>query len=95
MTVRAKFKVQRVECMEHMRRAGKTADGTVRYERGELRTIVLAPVYSNDPASENAKFWAATPSGEIKLGTINEQAWGYFELGQEYYIDFVRASDVP
>lgn len=91
MTVRAKFKVVRFEAQEHMKHVGKGDDGRDRYERTELRTIVLQPVYSNDPTSENAKFWAASPSGEIKLSTINERAWAEFELGAEYYIDFTRA----
>jgi hypothetical protein len=32
-----------------------------------------------------------SPSGEIKLGTINPAAWEAFELGREYYIDFTPA----
>lgn len=91
MSVRAKFKVVRFEAQEHMKHLGKSETGAHRYERTELRTIVLAPVYSDDPDSENRKFWEASPSGEIKLGTINERAWAEFELGAEYYIDFTRA----
>jgi hypothetical protein len=89
MTVRAKFKVSRIECQSHMaRKPGGTAN---EYERTEMRTIVLSPVYSDDPESENRKFWNASPSGEIKLGTINPQAWAAFELDGEYYIDFTKA----
>lgn len=76
--VRAKFKVNRIE--REQWGGGK-----------EVQTIVLTPVYSNDPASENAKFYAATPSGEIKLGTVNADAAAGFELGREYYVDFTPA----
>lgn len=91
MSVRAKFKVQKVESTLFMKRTGKNEQGAETYENVELKTIVLQPVYSNDPSSENAKFWAASPSGEIRLGTINPAAWEAFELGGEYYIDFTRA----
>ena len=91
MTVRAKFKVQRIEASQTMKAVGKNEQGATRHEVCELHTIVLQPVYSNDPEHENAKFWAASPSGEIKLGTINPEAWQAFELGGEYYIDFTKA----
>jgi len=60
----------------------------------EMTTIVLRPVSAADAkaeASENKKFWEATPSGEIKLGTVNLEAAKHFELGAEYYIDFTKA----
>jgi hypothetical protein len=58
----------------------------------EQRTLKFAPVFHNgDPAHENTKFWEASPSGEIKLGTINPQAWSMFEIGKEYYVDFTPA----
>lgn len=93
MSVRAKFKVQKVEATMGVRVTGKNEAGRDVYEPCELRTIVLQPVYavSGDPEHENTKFWQASPSGEIKLGTINPAAWEAFELGGEYYIDFTRA----
>ncbi len=75
--VRAKFKVQ--EITEHA------------YGEQRMKTIKLVPVYSNDPSSENARFWAASPNGEIRLGTINMDAAAQFEINAEYYIDFTRA----
>lgn len=92
MTVRAKFKVTKIEISEGARRTGeKDERGHEVYEQCELRTIVLSPVFSTDSSSENARFWNASPSGEIRLGTINEGAWKYFELRGEYYIDFTKA----
>lgn len=76
--VRAKFTLVRTE--------STISDGK------ELRTLVLVPVYGkSDPDHENSKFWKYTPSGEIKLGTVNEAAWEQFELGKEYYVDFTPA----
>jgi hypothetical protein len=80
--VRAKFYVQRVE---------KTKYGHAPNQQ-EMTTLVLAPVYSAEPGTENKTFWDATPTGEIKLGTVNKAAADQFELGEEYYIDFTKAS---
>ncbi|MCL4296174.1 MAG: hypothetical protein KJ077_10620 [Anaerolineae bacterium] len=41
-----------------------------------------------DGSIENRAFWAATPSGEIKLSAIVDDL---FTVGQEYYLDFVPA----
>lgn len=77
MSVRAKFKV--TEITEHA------------YGNQLMKTIKLAPVLkSNDPESENSKFWAASPNGEIRLGTINMDAAAQFEINAEFYIDFTR-----
>jgi hypothetical protein len=99
--VRAKFVVNRIEITQGYRRI-RTADGND-YEKNErdypkttacdLRTIVLSPVYANnDPKHENSRFWDSSPTGEIKLGTVNPDAWQQFELGKEYYIDFTPAN---
>jgi hypothetical protein len=90
MSVRAKFKVQRIDRSAYSR-SEKDGDGVDRIVDYEMRTIVLSPVYSNEPNSENRAFWQATPTGEIKLGTINVEAAKHFEVGREYYIDFTPA----
>ena len=78
MSVRAKFKV--AEIIEHA------------YGSQLMKTIKLAPVYkSDDPDGENATFWAATPNGEIRLGTINMDAAAQFAINVEFYVDFTRA----
>lgn len=60
-------------------------------EGGEgARTVVLRPVYG-DGKTENAQYWRYTPSGEIRLGTVNEAAWSQFKTGQEFYVDFTPA----
>ena len=55
----------------------------------EMQTIGLTPVMGG--SEENKTFWRYSPSGEIKLGTINAEAAAQFELGGEYYIDFTKA----
>lgn len=78
MSVRAKFKVAKIE---------RALVGGQ-----EMQTVVLNPVYGNsDPEHENTKFWKYTPSGEVRLGTINAAAAAYFELDGEYYLDFTKA----
>src|SRR5574343_1440901 len=86
MSVVAKFKVNSTQSTLTQK---QNAEG--QWEKVEMRTISLNPVYSNNPDDENRKFWDASPSGEIKLGVINPQAWPYFELGAEYYVEFKKA----
>lgn len=80
MSVRAKFKVN--EITEHA------------YGMQLMKTIKLEPVRKDsDPESENSKFWAASPSGEIRLGTINLDAAAQFVINAECYVTF--DFDVP
>lgn len=80
-TVRAKFKVDAIE----MSKSGVDTIGTVK----------LSPVYSNDPESENAKFFKWTPSGRIELGVIRQETLERFPLGHEFYVDFTPAPAAP
>lgn len=99
MHVRAKFKVDEIK--RHTAHVPlKNPDGSPKLNEdgrqihgpGEVRTVVLSPVYANgDPNHENTKFWAASPSGRIELGCANLAAADAFELGKEYYIDFTLA----
>lgn len=92
MTVRAKFKVTRIERSMGSKQQGTDENGRPLYSLHEMQTITLSPVYGNgDPNHENTKFWAASPSGEIKLGTVNQAAWEQFILDREYYVDFTPA----
>lgn len=88
--VRAKFTVQRIEDHYHPK-AVHQPDGSYATAYRDLVTIVLTPVYSPDPAHENRPFWEASPSGEVRPGTVNPEAAKYFELGQAYYLDFTHA----
>lgn len=99
MTVRAKFSVSKVECSHTTKGYHKGADGKDDYKKPilvEMRTIHMNPVYANnDPKHENSKFWDASPSGGLTLGTINPAAWQYFQLGKEYYLDFTESAQEP
>lgn len=75
MTVRAKFKVNSITRQQHW-------DAS----KGEIQTIKLSPVSSGSP--ENSSFYAATPCGNIELGTVNADAAQQFTLGGEFYVDF-------
>lgn len=44
-----------------------------------------------DPDHENAKFWTASPSGELTMQINNPLGAEVFEAGREYYIDFTPA----
>lgn len=88
MAVVARFKVNRVECSIYDKPIYNEQKQYVGSEKQEMRTVLLSPVYSDDPNAVNKKFWDASPSGEIKLGTVNPAAWQEFELDGEYEIVF-------
>jgi hypothetical protein len=94
MSVRAKFIYTGYESsLTNMLKPGKKYSDSDAYESMELRSLKFSPVYGNgDPNHENTKFWQASPSGSISLGTVNPDAWKHFELDKEYYIDFTPAS---
>lgn len=95
MSVRAKFKYTGYEASLYTTFPEKTVDGKSDYSRPnsvEMRTLKFSPVYGNgDPTHENTKFWNASPSGSITLGTVNPAAWEQFDMGKEYYLDFTEA----
>jgi hypothetical protein len=78
-SVRAKFTVTRISQTPHWDK-----------QKGPICEIELRPVSSGSP--ENEKFYASTPCGDVKLGTINAEAAKLFELGKEYYLDFTPAN---
>lgn len=95
MSVRSKFKVTKIERQMGSRPvdAGFSEGGTrnCTWEKCEIWTVVLVPVSSQDPASENFKFWNASPSGQIQIGCANKEAVEQFDLDKEYYVDFTLA----
>ena len=81
--VRAKFKV--TEITRHM---GSRKEGDA-WVPAEMQTVKMSPVTGG--SEENKTFWDASPSGELRLGVINQAAWSAFELAEEYYLDFTKA----
>jgi len=79
MTVRAKFRVNNVQPFTDQ--SGKASG----------YRIDLHPVYDSNPESENAKFFNATPWGQITLGVMNPTAAEQFTPGAEFYVDFTAA----
>lgn len=77
MTVRAKFVVQSITM-------SKAWNGP-----GLVGTVKLIPVTSG--SDENKAFYAATPGGNMEIGTINEAALKQFVIGDEFYVDFTPA----
>lgn len=82
MTVRAKFKVSSIKRSMATR---PKADGSG-YEPCEGQTITMVPVVRG--SEENQKFFSTTPSGLIEFFTVNELAYGQFNLDTEYVIEF-------
>lgn len=76
MTVRAKYKVSAKE-------------STLGSGKEEMVTIKMNPVING--SKENEEFFKYTPAGEFRLGTLNKKAAEYFQLGEEYYVDFTKA----
>lgn len=54
--------------------------------------VNASAVMSDDPESENGKFWTATPSGQITLWINNPAGAAVFEQGKDYYVDFTPAA---
>ena len=93
--VKAKFKIDRYETTMQKYKIDQSKPWTPEnVQEYEQRTIIMNPVYADkDPNSENSKFWAATPNGEIKLGVVNKEAWDHLPLGREVYVTFEVAED--
>lgn len=85
--VRLKFVVA-----EHARQVSNVSDGQGGWKPSEVGTVVLRPVTGG--SEENKQFYAWSPSGEFKFGTINKAALEALPLGAEVYIDIELATAV-
>jgi hypothetical protein len=54
-------------------------------DHGMQQSVNMQAVYSNDPDSENKKYWDATPGGNFNMNYVNKNT--EFLPGREYYID--------
>ena len=100
--VQAKFRVGKIDRTMGTRRSKdahglpiKDERGYDRYEPAELWTVILNPVsaMAGEPHHENTKFWDASPSGEIRLGTVNRAAVEQFDLNKEFYVTFTATDE--
>lgn len=80
----AKFKVSSIG-----RQMGSRQTPEGKYEPAEVQSINMQAV-SGSASEENKTFWEATPTGEIKLGMLNENAWSFFDLNEEVYVYFSK-----
>ena len=67
-----------------------TVDGS--YVPATNVSIVLSPVYSQNPNSENHKYWSASPSGKLTL-QLSESEAEKFNPGDFFYVDSERIED--
>ncbi len=56
-------------------------------------TIKMWQVYSDDPDSENKKFWEATPSGYLEFQCVKSSAVESLTVDKEYYIDIMPCGE--
>lgn len=74
--VRAKFKVL-----------------SVNKKDDDMINVEMWPVTAcDDPSNENNLYWKWTPAGRVELISVNEQVGKFFQVGKEYYLDFVPAN---
>lgn len=52
--------------------------------------FILVPVMQG--SYENEEFFKWTPFGKLEMGILNPEAANKFEVGKEYYIDFIPAN---
>jgi hypothetical protein len=62
---------------------------SITYTEVNGAAVALSPVISG--SKENEDFFKWTPSGEIRLSTINEDAAVQFKPGTQFYVDFTPA----
>lgn len=85
MKTRAKFRVQNIMASLQSIHI-KDDKGVLQWSTAKVETVTLTPVVGGSP--ENDKFYASTPSGEIKIGIISGEVAEFFELGKDFYVDF-------
>ena len=59
-------------------------------EKSPNGNISLYPVYGE--SEENKQFFKSTPGGSISFWTTNVAAADEFNLGDEFYVDFTKAT---
>ena len=88
--VRCKMKLNSIT-RSMSNKSHKNEAGVWVHEPVEMQTLNFSPVYSDDPKSENRKFWDASPGGKLELNCVNKAAVEGLKLDGEYYIDISEA----
>lgn len=63
-----------------------SVDGPAEWKSIKLEAVI-------DGSEENKAFFRMTPSGQISLGCINPEANKQFEVGKEYFVNFIAATE--
>jgi hypothetical protein len=66
--------------------------GEVGHQPGNTTAKIVFQAVSGN-SEENKSFWKWTPSGRIELSVVNTEAAEKFEVGKEYYVDFINPDD--
>lgn len=61
------------------------------YGEGDRKSVDIGMDVVTSGSAENDSFFRWTPSGQLKLSTVNEAAAAQLELGEEYYLDITPA----
>jgi hypothetical protein len=77
MAIRMKFRAYKIDQIEQ-----HSSDGVI------YHSVSLYAAFKNSP--ENSGFWANAPTGKIELRLVNSAAAEEFEIGTDYYVDFMR-----
>jgi hypothetical protein len=72
-------------------RAKFVCNAKTEHAGGNGKVELLPVINGND---ENKEFWKYTPSGKIEMQIDNPAAFGKFEVGKEYYVDFINPTEV-
>lgn len=70
-------------------RAKFIVDGVMTTQYGN--EVTMSAVISG--SEENSNFFRYTPSGSLKMGTVNPEVVKQFIPGQEFYLDFIPANE--
>jgi hypothetical protein len=67
--------------------------------KGHMQDVHMTAIMANTGATEEEKavnrtFWQASPSGEIKLGTVNPAAGDWFDIGDIVEVTFRKVGRV-
>ena len=81
IAMRAKMRISHIE----------TFDGYPQ-ETLHFHAVSRSDNYPEDGSDENNTYAKFSPSGELKLTVANPALLGKFKQGEEYYLDFTKAS---
>ena len=67
------------------------AEGEVTQETLTLNAVVSDEEFGPEGESENNTYSRWTPNAELRMTITNPALFGKFSVGEEYYLDFIKA----